>query len=364
VLAVAGPARRGTARAVHTDTPAPAGATSMRQLSVHHFGPDPAYVGGIGTVIRTLVEHQVGADRVSAHTTWRPDAHLASLPLALRAARRLACLPDGEIVHVHLSERGSFLREGALVALSRRLGRVTVVTIHGADFLPFADRRPWLAAAVLGRAEIVTCLAQDVLSLVREIAPRSHVAIVPNPVALDHTAQTAADTEEIVVFGGEISLRKGADVLARAWDLVHAARPDARCIVVGPPADFDMPERDRLEVRAPIDAFAMKALIRSARVVVLPSRAEGMPMILTEAMSERRPFVSTRVGGIPELAAGGILVAAGDHVDLANQVIAMLSDPLLAQEVGDHGWELCSQTRSTDVVGTRLRKLYQEALDA
>jgi glycosyltransferase involved in cell wall biosynthesis len=337
----------------------PEQAPAPGRLTIHHYGPDPAYVGGMGSVIRVLTEGWVGVDALVAHPTWRPDARLASIPLALRAGLRMVRQARQDIVHVHLAEYGSFVREGGLVVLAHLLRKPVVVTIHGADFLAFARRYGWLATLVLARADVVTCLDEEVASTVRTMAPRTQVERVPNPVSTDLEAKGAAGTEEVVVFGGEIGRRKGADVLSRAWPIVAEARPHARCVVVGPPGDFVLPPAERLEARGPVDADAMRGLIRTARVIALPSRAEGMPMILTEAMSMGRPFVSTPVGGIAELAeSGGVLVSVEDHVGLAGRLIDFLADPKMAQDIGERGRGFCLETRSLGVIGVRLRELY------
>jgi glycosyltransferase involved in cell wall biosynthesis len=332
----------------------------VKPPTVHHFGDDPAYTGGMGSVIRVLAEHRVGGDIVVSHPTWRPNSRLASIPLALTAALRIPRLRKSDVAHVHLAQGGAFLREGALVVLARLLGKFTVVTIHGSGFLPFARRYGWLASGVLRRAHLITCLDREVLHLVRRIAPQARTELMPNPVQMDSGSRGADETCEIVLFAGEIGLRKGADVLCRAWQLVADSRPQARCILVGPVEKFVVPETEGLEVRSPVDATAMRELLRSARVVALPSRAEGMPMVLTEAMSAGRPFVATPVGGIPELArAGGVLVSVEDHVGLANHLIDFLADPRFARMLGENGREFCAATRSVEVIDVRLRELYR-----
>lgn len=337
---------------------------SDRFLKIHHYGPDPAYVGGMGSVIRVLAERRVGGDLIVVHPTWRPDSRFASLPLALKQAAGLVRLDRSDIIHVHLAEDGAMLREGGLVVLSRLLGRATVVTIHAADFLPFARRYRRLTACVLRRAHVITCLDPAVLRVVREFAPISRAELVPNPVVIDHASRGADETQEVVLFAGEIGFRKGADVLYRAWQRVADSCPDARCIMIGPVSDFAVPDTERLEVRPPVDAHAIRELLRSARVVALPSRAEGMPMILTEAMSAGRPFVSTPVGGIPELAQqGGVLVTVDDDEGLAVRLIEFLANPHRACEIGEQGREFCGVTRSTEVVGGKLRELYLAAAD-
>jgi glycosyltransferase involved in cell wall biosynthesis len=319
----------------------------------------------MATVIRLLTEHNVGGDIVDSHPTWRPRSPLTTTRLVAASARTLMQIPAGEVAHVHLSERGSFLREGSFVALARWRGLVTVATIHGASLMPFARRYPWLVSAVLRRAHLITCMDQEVLELVQRSAPRVRSEIVPNPTVIDGSFLPADATDEVVVFAGEIGLRKGADVLHRAWRLVAQRRAHARCLMVGPAGDFKPPDTERLEVRAAVGPFEMKEILRHARVVALPSRAEGMPMVLTEAMSLARPFVSTPVGGIPELAgAGGTLVPVGDELALAESLIELLADPGLAREIGNRGRQFCLETRSVEVVDALLRNLYTAASDA
>jgi glycosyltransferase involved in cell wall biosynthesis len=337
----------------------------VTKLVVQHFGPDPNTVGGMASVIRVLTAKNVGGEIVDCHPTWSPQSHLATTRLFASSARELLWMPGGQIAHIHLSERGSFLREGALVALARMRGVVTVVTIHGADFMPFAQRLPRLAHAVLCRADLITCMNQEVLTFVRANVPNVRCEIVPNPVVIEEGFRPADETDELVVFAGEIGMRKGADVLLQAWQLVARQRPDARCVMVGPVVDFVPPLSDRLEVRAPVSPPEMRGLLGRARVVALPSRAEGMPMVLTEAMSLGRPFVSTPVGGIPELAAeGGMLAEVGDAIGLAERLTDLLSDPHLARSIGERGRRYCVQTRSTEVLDARWRELYANARQA
>jgi glycosyltransferase involved in cell wall biosynthesis len=115
-------------------------------------------------------------------------------------------------------------------------------------------------------------------------------------------------------------------------------------------------------VRSAVSPIEMKTILQRARVVALPARAEGMPMILTEAMSLGRPFVSTPVGGIPDLAGpGGILVAVDNYVDLANRLSDFLADSDLARAIGERGRRFCLETRSVEVIDARLRELYSAA---
>jgi glycosyltransferase involved in cell wall biosynthesis len=218
-------------------------------------------------------------------------------------------------------------------------------------------------SAVLGRAHFVTCLDREAMEAVRRCAPGVPCTIVPNPALVDDRFSPADETDELVVFAGEISLRKGADVLCAAWRLVASRRPAARCLMVGPVRDFSPPPAERLHVRSPATPTEMKEILRRARVVALPARAEGMPMVLTEAMGVGRPFVSTPVGGVPELAdAGGLLVPIEDELALADRLTELLSDRHMARAIGERGRRFCAKTRSVAVIDARLRALYSGAL--
>jgi glycosyltransferase involved in cell wall biosynthesis len=352
-------------RVPHGQTSCAATDIHTTQMVVHHFGPDPRTVGGMATVIRTLTDHSVGGDIVNSHATWRPRSPVDTARLFAGSTRALLQVPSPHIAHVHLSEGGSFLREGSLVALASRRGLVTIATIHGARFTQSARRLVWISSGVLRRADLVTCLDEEALALVRGAAPHVHSEMVPNPVLVEDGFSAADETDELVLFAGEIGTRKGADVLHRAWQLVLEQRPNARCVMVGPAGDFSPPRAERLEVRASVDAAEINELLRDARVIALPSRAEGMPMVLTEAMSVGRPFVGTPVGGVPELAAeGGMLAEVGDAAGLADRLTALLADPALARRIGERGRRFCLQTRSVEILDARWRELYARAGDA
>ncbi len=325
---------------------------------VYHFGPSTDYVGGMASVIAMLTTHQIGAERVIAVPTWVPGSHVRSGLLAAQAVALVLRLPRRTAVHLHMSEGGSFVRETAVLAAAkcRRLPRV--ITIHGPSFADFGDRRPRWVGAVLRMASAITVLSEIDLAVVRRLAPRVHAELLPNPMPLDSISGSVAETSEVVLFAGEVGLRKGADVLQRAWEAVASRRPFARCLIVGPATELRLPETERLEVRGPVDSDEIRKLIRDARVIALPSRGEALPMILTEAMAAGRPFVSTPTGGTASLADGGLIVPVEDHQALAAALIELLADPRRAQSLGTAGQRYCEDRMSPEAVGVRLRRLY------
>jgi glycosyltransferase involved in cell wall biosynthesis len=111
-----------------------------------------------------------------------------------------------------------------------------------------------------------------------------------------------------------------------------------------------------------IGSAEVRAEIEAARALVLPSFAEGLPVVLMEAMSLRRPVVTTFVAGIPELVRDGEtgwLIPAGDADALADALVACLAadDHTLAR-MGDAGRERVLARHDVDVEAAKLARLF------
>jgi glycosyltransferase involved in cell wall biosynthesis len=89
------------------------------------------------------------------------------------------------------------------------------------------------------------------------------------------------------------------------------------------------PLGDSVRVLSWIDSAERDRLLDASDVFVLPSRAEGMPMALLEAMAAGLPAIVTPVGGIPDAlthGAEGLVVEPGRIDQLSGAMVRMLSD--------------------------------------
>jgi colanic acid/amylovoran biosynthesis glycosyltransferase len=103
----------------------------------------------------------------------------------------------------------------------------------------------------------------------------------------------------------------------------------------------------------------------SARALVLPSFAEGLPVVIMEAMALKRPIISTFVAGIPELikhGQQGWLVPAGDVEELTNAMQQCLGTPPEDMErMGDSGYEVVSKRHDVDTEAKLLAALLKQS---
>lgn len=329
-------------------------------MRVIHIGPHPLTVGGTQTVIRTIDEWRIGAERISVRPTWNGPGQIGNADLVRRAAGSLLRADRETVVHVHMSNGGAYLRDGPLIALARSRGLRVVVTIHGFDFPEFAVAHRRLARLALAPANGIICLSEEALEAVRSLGIGAKARTLANPVAIDADSPPAHETEPVALFAGAIGMRKGADVLQDAWRILLERGTPGRCRLVGPIEDFRPARLERMSVEAAVDPRQVRPLIRDARVVTLPSRAEGMPMILTEALAAGRPFVATPVGGTDALApCEGMIVPVEDPLALANAIERFLDDPQAAQRVGARCREFCEETRGPATIGAELREFYR-----
>lgn len=330
-------------------------------VHVVHFGPHPDTVGGTQSVMRVLTDHSIGADSAVMCPTWAGPGHLRNMCLVARAGRLIARMPNPAVAHFHITNGGAWLREGPLAAFARSRGLRVVFTLHGFEFPRFAEEHPGFVGTVVRHAHHIIALSDEGRQAVHTLAPRVPVDVCPNPVELDPLSGPADQTQPLALFAGEVSRRKGVDVLVKAWQALTRDGVEGECRIIGPRVDVDIPENlPGLVVCAPVHPREVRALVRGARVLVLPSREEAMPMILAEALASGRPFVATEVGGNRMLTPRPEdLLRVGDVEALAASIRSYLTDPARACAVGEENRAYCEATRSPEVVGRRLRAIYE-----
>jgi glycosyltransferase involved in cell wall biosynthesis len=149
---------------------------------------------------------------------------------------------------------------------------------------------------------------------------------------------------------------KGVDVLLAAMALLRDRFPTLRLLAVGT-GSLDRPLQKMAAEIGIADRVRftglrtdVPAIFRGLDLLVLPSRSEGLPMVLLEAFGLSVPVVATRVGGTPELVEDGVtglLVPPEDPAALADAIARALASPELRRDLG-----------------TRARRVFEEKLDA
>jgi hypothetical protein len=104
-------------------------------------------------------------------------------------------------------------------------------------------------------------------------------------------------------------------------------------------------------------------LMNKSKIFVLPSRWEGLPMVILEAMALGMPIVATKVGGIPEVIENGkddLLVQPEHSEELTNAILRLLDDSKLRGLISSNAYRKIKEDYSIEKYTENLLNLYSE----
>ncbi|HVW81492.1 MAG TPA: glycosyltransferase [Mycobacteriales bacterium] len=181
------------------------------------------------------------------------------------------------------------------------------------------------------------------------------------------------DGEPVVVaVGSHDQLYKGHDVLIRAASHLKEDGHEVQVVIVGDGRRHEelVRLRDQLEAESYVtflgqinERARLRAVLDSADLFALPSRTEGMPRALLEAMARALPAVASRVGGVPELLDPAALVEPGDARQLADTITRLIGDRALYEAQSARNLETARSYRG-EVLGRRRDLWLTDVLSA
>jgi glycosyltransferase involved in cell wall biosynthesis len=266
---------------------------------------------------------------------FRPQAVLAQSPFEAAAAyagRRLARRRVPVVVELH-GDWSSFAR------------------LYGSRLrTPLAPVLDRVAAWSLRRADAVRTLSAFTTELARRhgVEPAATFTTYTDLSAFADPPALPLPERPAALFVGVLQRYKNVDGIVAAWRLAAPRVPEARLVLVG-----DGPMRaevERLVAEWPGQVEWHEALptqevvtaLDEAWCLLLPSRSEGTPRVILEALCRGRAVIGGRVGGIPDAIhdrENGFLVEPSDVEGIAEALVRMLSDRELAERLGARALE-------------------------
>jgi colanic acid/amylovoran biosynthesis glycosyltransferase len=219
-----------------------------------------------------------------------------------------------------------------------------------------------VAVSSYGRSQLYRLIRHEHWSKVSVV----HCGLEPG---FSNTPDRAPNPERLVCVGrlceqkGQLLLIDAAAQLAHKnthFELVLAGDGELRSEIEASIRDYGLVSRVR--ITGWISTDEVRNEIASARALVLPSFAEGLPVVLMEAMALRRPVIATYVAGIPELVRpgqDGWLVPAGDVIALVDAMQACLemsADDIIC--MGKNGHDRALTLHDAEAEARNLQKLF------
>ena len=294
--------------------------------------------------------------------TGRNKMDLGAIARHVSALRR----SRAELLHVNLHTPWS----AQFAIAAGLLARVPVVLV---EQVPFATRsamqrriRRFLCERVAAHVAVGQRAARRIEELIG-LKAHSVIAIHNGVPDLALTPVPPPGQPPLIGAVGRLSTQKGFDVLLRAF----AQLPTGTLVLVG-----DGPERGHLEQLARSLGIAERVVITGwvdqprnylpvFDVVAQPSRFEGFPLAIVEAMLASRAIVTTPVDSIPEAIEDGVtgrLVEPDDPSGLASAISELLADASLRTKLGNRARERAVARFTASAMARAYERLYASLL--
>lgn len=236
----------------------------------------------------------------------------------------------------------------------------------------------WLARKLTVRFDRIVSVSSDMVASLPKSLPRNHIAVIPNGIALTQRVSRASRCSlpakpPLILAVGRLSFEKGFDLLLEASAELRTYGREFRLVIAG-----EGRERQKLELmtaRLGLQDFVsfqgyskqLRELYSDASLLVIPSRTEGLPMVLLEAMVAEVPVVATGVGEIPLVlehgSLGGVVPSNCAHA-LAMAIVSVLDSPVESMARAVAAREKVERHYSARAMARRYCDMYLECLSS
>ncbi|MDB2243113.1 glycosyltransferase family 4 protein [Halorubrum ezzemoulense] len=311
---------------------------------VHAMSRDQAAMGHDVTVLTTRADESLPRiEETHGYTIVRvsPGVTLLGNDVSPAVARYLwgVDADDFDVMHAH--SHCYFVTN--LAALKRQLGDIPLaITNHGLYSQNAPERLFSVYLKTLGRwtfnqADVVFCYTDVDKQRVRGLGVSSRIEVVANGIDTERFTSEGPESDlidakgPVVLFVGRFAEGKRPWLAVEAFAAVLAEHPDAELYLCGDGALREELEAQvaELEIGESVTFLGhvsydeMPKVYRSGDVLVLPSRAEGVPRTVLEAMASGTAIVTSQ------------LEQMADIVDSAGQMVEDMSGGALAESISD-----------------------------
>ncbi|MBW4575254.1 MAG: glycosyltransferase [Aphanothece sp. CMT-3BRIN-NPC111] len=237
----------------------------------------------------------------------------------------------------------------------------------------------------LQQASAIQVLATSEANNVNFLGVKRPIAVVPNGIHRQEF-EVLPETEifykkfpntlnkTLILFLGRVDPKKGLDLLAPAFAVVHNQFPQTHLVVAGPDSIGFMPTAqsyfaqvgclDAVTFTGMITGSLKHAALGAASLYVAPSYSEGFSMSVLEGMASGLPCVITTGCNFPEAAAAQAAhIVSIDAQAIADALIYCLKNPEQAKEMGDRARQFIFQNYTWEKAAKKLIQLYSKIIE-
>ena len=237
----------------------------------------------------------------------------------------------------------------------------------------------WFEKTALKSANSIVSVSKFTASVSKKLFNlKGEIPVIPNSIdPAQFLPSEKPVTKNQILYFGTIIRKKGVMELAKIFNEIIKDKPDCRLLMIGKDV-VDIFEQEstvklvfgQLDPQAKknfthfpeVQYSEIKEYILSSEVIVLPSFAEALPMTWLEAMSMKKPLVTSNIGWAGEVMIDGetgFTENPVNHSLFASKVLKILKDPILAEKMGRTARERIKKHFSNEVVAKANINFYK-----
>jgi len=220
----------------------------------------------------------------------------------------------------------------------------------------------------------IICVSKQVQVALTEWLPnlQRKSVVISNAVPVPDLSNRSSVKKYDVLFLGRLTKAKGVDILLKAIKIIKEKyQKEIKAVIVG--KGYLEEELKglvmELEIKKEVEFLGVRKdiekLMKSTKLFVLPSRWEGLPLTILEAMSSGAGIIATKVGGIPEVIQSGkegILISPEDPEALARVITELLKDRELREKLGINAYKKVKEKYSIEVYSKNMLEFYKSLI--
>lgn len=356
----------------------------IKKVKVLTIGSSPSVKGGITTVINQFMTYNWNDITMSLLPTYIEGNKIKQILFFMFAVLKYSMTlifnrPD--IVHIHMSYKGSFHRKLFITKLSRKFKVKVILHLHGSEFKLFYENSDAkMKGKIRGLFEMVdqtVVLGQNWKDFIQQIAPNSNIVVCNNTVELPSTTIKHPSEQFNILFLAVLLKRKGIYDLLESINQLNQEQffkqKNVKFIIGGDGPEYESVLKyvkdhnldSVIEMVGWVDGDKKKELLITSHAMILPSYNEGLPMSILEAMSYGIPVISTDVGSISEVVINkktGILIESGNVDQIKQSIKTVVTEKELWELISHNSRDLIKQKYNQQQYLENFEIMYQRLI--
>ncbi|MFY0761454.1 glycosyltransferase family 4 protein [Metabacillus dongyingensis] len=351
-------------------------------MKILMVGPTLKLKGGISSVLSNYFSYknefndkQAEIDGFNSINTKNKLTQMLAFPSIL--AQFFIKIKDYDIIHIHVSSYGSFIRKNILAKICKINKKPYVVHLHGSEFKLFynnsSKKRKNSIKVFFDSASKIIVLGEEWKQFIGGIVDDSNKIYVLNnavPLPERQSYEKKVNNKKLILgFLGQIGERKGIFDLINSVDS-FSNEVEIELLIAGN-GEQELLQKKILAANNKhrfinmgwINNLERQNFLNSIDVLVLPSYNEGLPMSILEAMSYKKPIISTNVGSIEEAVLNdinGFIINPGNQEQLSQAIYKFLNNPAIIEEFGSKSIKIFVEKFLLQTHIDKLCTLYRE----